>query len=60
MPNRKHKATQGHDTNIKVKLDEQQDNKFFIRVVVHNLKSYDSHFVIKHLKTIQRTPQDKD
>ena len=50
MPNRKRKATQGHDTNKKVKLHQQQNNKFFIQVVFHNLKSYDSRFVIKHFK----------
>jgi len=31
-------------------LDEQQNNKFFIPIVFHKLKSYDSHFVIKHFK----------
>jgi len=49
MPNHKRKATQSHDTK-KVKLDKQQDNKFFIPIVFHNLKSHDSHFVIKHFK----------
>ena len=50
MPNHKRKATRSHDINKKVILDEQQDDKFFIRVVFHNLKSYDSQFVIKHFK----------
>ena len=50
MPNRKRKATQGQNANKKVKLDKQQDKSFFLPILFHNLKSYDTQFVIKHFK----------
>jgi len=50
MPNRKRKATQGQNANKKVKLDKQQDKPFFLPVLFHNLKSYDSHSVMTHFK----------
>ena len=50
MPERKRKVTQGHNANNKIKLDTQQDKTYFLPVLFHNVKSYDSHFVIKHFK----------
>jgi len=38
MPNRKRKATQGHNANKKVKLDKQQDKSFLLPGLFHNLK----------------------
>jgi len=45
---RKRKPTLSQNSNKKPKLET--DKKFFLSVVFHNLKSYDGHFVIKHLK----------
>ena len=39
MPNCKRKVTQRHNANKKVKLDEQQDNKFFLALVFHSAPS---------------------
>jgi len=54
MPNRKRKVTQGHNANKKVKLDQQQDKKFLLPNLFHNLKSYDSHFVINVIKHFKK------
>ena len=37
--------------NTKEKAKEEFEENYFIPVVFHNLKSYDAHFVIKHLKS---------
>ena len=58
MPNRKRKVvTQGQVQNKKAKFEGDmewaEDNytrNFFLPIVFHNLESYDTHFVIKHLK----------
>jgi len=47
---RKRKATSSQHSNDNKKLKLETDEDFFLSVVFHSLKSYDGHFVIKHLK----------
>ena len=57
MPNRKRKVTQGHVQNKKPKFE---DTNFSLLVIVHNLISYDAHFVIKHFNKQYTARSDDD